>query len=554
MPARADARDVRPHRKLLALALVAIVLFGGLGAIALRWAVAIDHVWRDHERTHDVKRAALLDLRSAVGFGGLTDAFTDFVHDGDRAHIGRFVDRLEQAEDALDEYEAAGSLTATERDALATLSEMLGTYLEALGTAQAVRTAGVTDIAAILAAVDVDATPYVEALATLGRSAARETAAADARIEGRLDTARRWLLALVPAGVFVIAFGALRIRRDFRVSERELHVAERERAELVASLEVDADRRALEQRMHVAFEMARDEQAARRLVPSVLADLAVDMQATLLLADASRAHFERPEAAGACSLASPDDCPAIRAGHTLAFPDASRFDACPLLRPDAGARASTCVPVAIGGRTVGVVQVSSPAQLDAQTTAVVEGVARQAGDRIGVLRAFEQSHRQASTDALTGLLNRRSVEEAMRGVEARGDEYAVVYTDLDRFKHLNDTYGHAAGDRALRAFAHVLRTVVRPDDLVARWGGEEFVCVLMDSDASGAVRVCERVREALALLHLDGETPGFTASFGVATSTGSTFDETVRSADEALIEAKRGGRDRIQVHGTGAQP
>ena len=94
------------------------------------------------------------------------------------------------------------------------------------------------------------------------------------------------------------------------------------------------------------------------------------------------------------------------------------------------------------------------------------------GTRIGTVRAFEKTQIQASTDGMTGLMNRRSMEERIGLLFERGQRFAMAVADLDHFKGLNDTYGHEMGDRALRQFAEVLRTTTRVDDIIARWGGE----------------------------------------------------------------------------------
>ena len=115
-----------------------------------------------------------------------------------------------------------------------------------------------------------------------------------------------------------------------------------------------------------------------------------------------------------------------------------------------------------------------------------------------MLRAFEVSQTQANSDSLTGLMTRRSLETAVRELHATGTPYAVAYGDLDHFKNLNDAFGHAAGDRALRTFSQVLRDSLRPVDIAGRYGGEEFVIVLPDCPVEEAHQVLERVRERLA--------------------------------------------------------
>lgn len=155
---------------------------------------------------------------------------------------------------------------------------------------------------------------------------------------------------------------------------------------------------------------------------------------------------------------------------------------------------------------------------------------------------------QARTDPLTGLMNRRSLENRVREIVANGRDYVVAYADLDHFKVLNDKHGHDTGDRALRLFSQVLVDSVRPDDIPARYGGEEFVIVLPDCHIADAAPVLERVREMLAQRLVNATVPSFTVSFGLATDEDAAdFNEVVARADAALLTAKRQGRDRIVV-------
>jgi diguanylate cyclase (GGDEF)-like protein len=161
------------------------------------------------------------------------------------------------------------------------------------------------------------------------------------------------------------------------------------------------------------------------------------------------------------------------------------------------------------------------------------------------VRAFQRSQLQASTDALTGLVNRRTLEGELRSLIKRGRRFALAMADLDRFKQLNDTHGHEAGDRALRAFAQIAQETLRADDTIARWGGEEFVIAVPDLDRQQTLEVFERIRARLAESH-GGSHPAFTASFGVTDSSrGDTLEELLQLADAALYAAKEAGRDRV---------
>ncbi|HEX4128212.1 MAG TPA: GGDEF domain-containing protein [Acidimicrobiales bacterium] len=131
----------------------------------------------------------------------------------------------------------------------------------------------------------------------------------------------------------------------------------------------------------------------------------------------------------------------------------------------------------------------------------------------------------------------------------------MAYGDLDHFKRLNDTFGHAAGDRALRTFAQVLRDSLRPADISGRYGGEEFVIILPECPVDEARQVLERVRERLAERIVVADLPPFTISFGLASSgPAETFDEVVALADAALLRAKAGGRDQIVIADGAEEP
>jgi diguanylate cyclase (GGDEF)-like protein len=169
----------------------------------------------------------------------------------------------------------------------------------------------------------------------------------------------------------------------------------------------------------------------------------------------------------------------------------------------------------------------------------------------------ERLYRLAEIDPLTGLLNRRGVERAATRLVAQasrgGRPLSVVIADLDRFKAINDGFGHALGDIVLRRFADHAGETVRAGDLVGRLGGEEFVFVLTDTSAGQAAEVMDRMRVGLPGAIDDLSAPiVLTASFGIAGlgDRGDTLEAMIARADEALYRSKDSGRDRISF----AQP
>lgn len=314
----------------------------------------------------------------------------------------------------------------------------------------------------------------------------------------------------------------------------------------------------LESALQRALELARTEPDCYTLVQRAVEGISPTLPSELLVADSSRAHFHQvmttdPAGGPGCPVMAPDECPATNRGRTQSWASSAAIDACPNLRDrDTGPCSAVCVPIGIAGKAVGVVHALGPEHHPprASTTADLELIARKAGERIGILRAFSRTEAQARTDPLTGLLNRRSLEVAVRDLTAEAHQYSVAYGDLDNFKLLNDVHGHDAGDRALRLFARVLRDSVRPNDIVARYGGEEFVVVLPDCTTPDAYVVIDRVRTRLADAQRGGIVPSFTVSFGLAPAEPDLgFGEIVEQADAALLRAKAEGRDRVVLAG-----
>ena len=170
----------------------------------------------------------------------------------------------------------------------------------------------------------------------------------------------------------------------------------------------------------------------------------------------------------------------------------------------------------------------------------------------GLRDAMERLQDMALKDDLTGLHNRRSVMELLGRQKALADRggqtFTLCYCDLDHFKLVNDRYGHAVGDVALKQFAELASAVVRNVDYVARFGGEEYLLVLVDADAETAQQVADRLAEHTRQMWIPGTDNTFkmTVSVGIASyQVGERVQDLVSRADEALYQAKRNGRDRV---------
>jgi diguanylate cyclase (GGDEF)-like protein len=245
--------------------------------------------------------------------------------------------------------------------------------------------------------------------------------------------------------------------------------------------------------------------------------------------------------------------PYLRSHHTVPLLACRVCAACP--------SATTCTPLLVSGEVIGsVLTEHSPddAQLDERR--IRESVS-QAAPVLANLRNLAIAEMRASTDTLTGLPNRRAIQATLKRMVAQASRtvspLSALMIDLDHFKHINDQHGHDRGDEVLAGVGAALDGVLRASDFAGRWGGEEFMVLLPDTNTDGATHFAERVRSALGEIYVDSVDAHITASIGVATIPDHATDaeHLERSADRALYTAKRNGRDRVEIahDPTGAQ-
>ncbi len=172
-------------------------------------------------------------------------------------------------------------------------------------------------------------------------------------------------------------------------------------------------------------------------------------------------------------------------------------------------------------------------------------------------RLKEKLEQQAATDELTGIFNRRHFQQLALGELKRANRLnhslTIVLIDIDHFKHVNDTLGHAAGDQALLAFTKICQKNIREIDIFARFGGDEFALLLPEADCDQAYVAVDRIRKVVSSqpFDLEGKLVSITISSGIANLSGNeeSFDKLLSQADQALYQAKEAGRNKVVGYG-----
>lgn len=359
-----------------------------------------------------------------------------------------------------------------------------------------------------------------------------------------------WTL-LMTVAVTLVLFRPM--ARNIHLETSQLEDAERVHRE-------NNERQTFRNDLSHALEVTDSEGAVLAAVGRAFTQVIPDNKVELLLTDTSQTHLRTvqvsPENGGCgCPVVSPTGCAAIRRVQSQVYESSRMLNVCPKLpEHEMGACSAVCVPVMFNGSALGVLHTTGPDGQPPSHTEIerLSVLASETGNRLGLLRHSLDTELQATTDGLTGLFNRRTVDSKAQSMLLDHQGFSVAMADLDKFKNLNDTHGHEAGDRALRTFAGVLRASLRPEDIPARYGGEEFIVLLPNTGVNDAFRALERLQEALALEVGKAGAIAFTASWGLTdSSAGSGFEQIVAAADAALYTAKRQGRNCIVIAGSG---
>jgi diguanylate cyclase (GGDEF)-like protein len=528
---------------LLGIGTAAVVLVGGSAYAAVASIrsghaalVEVDAISIRHQDADTHVHGVYAHALTAVDHGVTDDLLGEI-----RAHSARVHDDLAANRQAAGAALPAGSALAVAQDRLARQADSF--CVDALRLVQVARTRPATARAdlgrlrAVFESIDQDFDATWDDLS-------QEVGSVRTEATRRLRLATVTIVAAAGCATgLMMLLGALVLSADRRAAreaqrETELH-------------QFTAD-------LHAAFEMIDTEPDACVVSAEALSlcGCRSGRASELKLADSSRSAISTVAATPAapnCDIQAPWDCVAVRRGQRMVYPSGDALRACRKLRGRPGGPVSAvCIPVAFMGRTLGVLHSTAAAGAvpDHVEIEQLATIADQTGHRIGTIRAFSQSELRASTDGLTGLLNRRTVEERIREAiaAAPGVPFTVVMADLDHFKNLNDIYGHDAGDQALRQFAAVLRQALRSQDIVGRYGGEEFLIFFPDASPADAAGILERMQADLATACAVGAAAPVTVSLGAAGNTErSGLSEVLTLADTRLRRAKQLGRNRIVV-------
>ncbi len=388
----------------------------------------------------------------------------------------------------------------------------------------------------------------------------------------RADGTRRTILLTAiprfrPDGEYLGALSVFTDITDRKAAERELRDANDNLHGTVLALEQRNAQISLLSELYEAFQACRKEEEiyetasrfAAKLFPGDAGVLYIFKESRNLL-DAAMAWGP---AEGTAGVLVPDDCWALRRGKVQLADKSATTPLCPHVRSDGGAPPYICVPLTARGETLGLlhirfqgVSVLDDGRSDGAKPQFAQNFAERISLALDNFRLWAKLLQQSIRDPLTGLFNRRymevTLERELARSERNGAPLGVIMLDIDKFKSFNDSFGHEAGDEMLKAIGAFLPAHVRREDIVCRYGGEEFIVILpgasLQASAEKARKLCLEVR-SLSVVYDRAPLGPISFSLGVAAypGHGATRMAVVQAADMALLRAKKEGRDRVVV-------
>lgn len=358
-----------------------------------------------------------------------------------------------------------------------------------------------------------------------------------------------------------------RANQQVKSEPAELEHAEGQLKLAHASLEKHHKNFSLLSEMNDRLQVCHDLKEISPVVRHYLPQLFPESSGALLIINHSRSLVEANAEWGTNDnsekVFQPDDCWALRQGrlHVVEAP-ATGLICNHCAGPDV--REYVCAPMIAYGEVLGVLHVHGLPEhkIGPGDRQIILSAAEHLALAIANLRLREALQMRSVRDPLTGLFNRRYLQESLEREVARSERSdlptSVLMLDIDHFKRFNDTHGHEAGDVVLREFGALLMKSVRTEDIACRYGGEEFTIVMPGADAAAATERAEEIRKAvgeLSLLHKGETLPGVHVSIGVsvAPDNGIDVDDLIDKADKALYLAKRNGRNQVRLASPGQE-
>ena len=363
-----------------------------------------------------------------------------------------------------------------------------------------------------------------------------------------------WLGRLGAEAAVAVAMACLMQVAIVRPHRHRLTIERTRRAQLQLELAEWHDTHRFATRLDAAIRMADSEPEVLGVVGRALAQLLPNRNNALLIAPPheSRVTWSIPSTADGLgepvAAAQGLRCSALGTGHTMSFASSTELDACPHLIGADLAMSGVCVPLIVGDAHLAVLH-SAGAEGDLPdriTIDTMNQLAQAAGTRIAALRYDRVETPAPAIDPLTGLPSQTAVHRRVRDLLSGGVPFSLALCDLDAFGAYNHEHGPEVGDIALRLYADAIGATLRPDDVVARYAGDKFLCVFPNCTAEHARAAMERVRESLVLDLTSHELAPFTVSVGICHSSQADHVKAlVEIGDVALAVAKNLGGNRV---------